>query len=100
MRSQRQSAYSALLAFRPDKPGPEAVAVIGSNLASRWGRGVMSGASGMEGACVRAVLRAASRGWLHVAHAHALTWMLCRCWLHTQGAPLLPHVWRPADHTE
>lgn len=36
MRAARQpGAYSALLAFRPDAPGPQAVAVIGTNLASR-----------------------------------------------------------------
>jgi hypothetical protein len=35
LRSRPPGNYSALLAFRPDKPGPGAIAVIGSNLASR-----------------------------------------------------------------
>lgn len=35
LRSRPPALYSALLAFRPDKPGPGAAAVIGSNLASR-----------------------------------------------------------------
>lgn len=35
LRSRPPASYSALLAFRPDKPGPGAAAVIGSNLASR-----------------------------------------------------------------
>jgi hypothetical protein len=35
VRSRPPASYSALLAFRPDKPGPGAVAVIGSNLSSR-----------------------------------------------------------------
>eukprot|EP00878_Enallax_costatus_P007856 GHUV01008221.1.p1 GENE.GHUV01008221.1~~GHUV01008221.1.p1 ORF type:complete len:623 (+),score=170.79 GHUV01008221.1:49-1917(+) len=35
VRSRPPGNYSALLAFRPDKPGPGAVAVIGSNLSSR-----------------------------------------------------------------
>lgn len=35
LRSRPPGNYSALLAFRPDKPGPGAVAVIGSNLSSR-----------------------------------------------------------------
>ncbi|WIA31394.1 hypothetical protein OEZ86_002293 [Tetradesmus obliquus] len=35
LRSRPPGNYSALLAFRPDKPGPGAIAVIGSNLASK-----------------------------------------------------------------
>ena len=35
LRSRPPALYSALLAFRPDKPGPGAAAVIGTNLASR-----------------------------------------------------------------
>lgn len=35
LRSRPPGSYSALLAFRPDKPGPGAVAVVGSNLSSR-----------------------------------------------------------------
>ncbi|KAI8474127.1 MAG: cytochrome B561, N terminal-domain-containing protein [Monoraphidium minutum] len=35
LRARPPASYSALLAFRPDKPGPGAAAVIGSNLSSR-----------------------------------------------------------------
>jgi hypothetical protein len=35
LRARLPASYSALLAYRPDKPGPGAAAVIGTNLSSR-----------------------------------------------------------------